>query len=1132
MRSKCYILCAIAMVLICSVNTVKAQESPKLRHDIELLLGEKNSRTPAQQKIDSRLLQAVRESRGQKMVDGVDLEPANVNADATGKLTVDISATVTEDLLAKIEALGGHVIYPSWEYHSIRAELNLSAVETLAAHTDVSFIQPAVIAMTVGSDNTHLPHPVVAAMPMQPHVNSILQKAFSFTPKKVRIPFAQRAVKVRAQLTNYLKQYNTTEDILTGLVNSQGDHAHRADDVRNTYGYEGQGIKIGVLSDSYNALGVAATDVANGELPGVGNPLGNTTPVTVLVDFATGSDEGRAMLQIVHDVAPKAQLYFASAFISEASFASNITALRNAPNNCDIIIDDIFYFDEPVFQDGIVAQAVNTVTAGGALYFSSAGNEGSLGKGTSGYYEGDFNDAGSPVFNPPGGKTGTIHNFGTVGTPVNGDIILSKNTVYNLNWADPSGASGNDYDLFLVSSGGTIKGSSTNVQSGTQNPYEQVSASPTLVAGDRLIVYKTTAAAVRAFAINTIRGTLTVATNGQIHGHTAAVNAFSVAATPAVSPGPFPGVFVAANQVETFSSDGLRRVFYNPTGTAITPGNFLFGTNGGTVRNKPDITAADGVSTTLGASSGLNPFYGTSAAAPHAGAIAALLKSSNPALTAAQIRTALVSTALDIEGAGYDNLSGSGIVQAFQAMQSLSPTPVSNIVVGTVTVSEGATGTNSNTYVEPGENGTMLVQLTDPSLVNATGVTAVLTSSTAGVTITQGNASYGTITASGGNATNTGTPYAFTVSNALACGAIMNFTLTVTFGGGGTSPKVFLIRKALGFQPGLSINSSLGAVPPTGAGFTSTSGQQTGRISRSGVSSTCAVPKANPGLTTAVGSRQYDAYTFTNTNTTSQCVTVIVTAANGVNLYTAAFNNVGFVPATPSTNYLADPGSSSASMQYSFTAPAGQPFTIVVHDVNVLPTSGSSYNLSVSLANCAAAGPLPVTWLDFTATLKTNKQVALNWKVENEINVSRYEVEYSVDGTKFSPLYTVPASAANTAQKAYSQNHPFPADGLNYYRIKQVDVDGRYSYSKTVAIKIDNPNTISITPNPASAFVLVQSRSAMSRIQLYSSTGQLVADVVPAGNSYRLPLDNVAAGQYFLRIETKDGVINKKISKE
>ncbi len=62
------------------------------------------------------------------------------------------------------------------------------------------------------------------------------------------------------------------------------------------------------------------------------------------------------MLQVVHDLAPAAQLYFATADVSEAGFASNIIALRNT-YGCNIIVDDVAYFDEPAFQDGIVAQA-------------------------------------------------------------------------------------------------------------------------------------------------------------------------------------------------------------------------------------------------------------------------------------------------------------------------------------------------------------------------------------------------------------------------------------------------------------------------------------------------------------------------------------------------------------------------------------------------------------------------------------------------------------------------------------------------------------------------------------------------------------------------------------------------------
>ena len=103
--------------------------------------------------------------------------------------------------------------------------------------------------------------------------------------------------------------------------------------------------------------------------------------------------EGTALLELVSDLAPGASLFFATGNGGQASFASNILALRAA--GCDVIVDDLIYFAEPVFQDGIIAQAVNTVSASGALYFSSAGNEGNKNDGTSGVWEGDFLDSGN-----------------------------------------------------------------------------------------------------------------------------------------------------------------------------------------------------------------------------------------------------------------------------------------------------------------------------------------------------------------------------------------------------------------------------------------------------------------------------------------------------------------------------------------------------------------------------------------------------------------------------------------------------------------------------------------------------------------------------------------------------------------
>src|SRR5262249_44289798 len=164
-----------------------------------------------------------------------------------------------------------------------------------------------------------------------------------------RLPFARPA-------------YRTTR---AGLATSQGDQAMRADIARTTLGLSGTGVTVGVLSDSFNCKGGAAGDVASGDL----------SPVNVVQDdpgCTSGTDEGRAMLQIVHDVAPGASLAFATADGGQANFANNIRNLKAA--GARVSVDDVGYFAEPMFQDGIIAQAVNPVVAQGVTYFSAAGN--------------------------------------------------------------------------------------------------------------------------------------------------------------------------------------------------------------------------------------------------------------------------------------------------------------------------------------------------------------------------------------------------------------------------------------------------------------------------------------------------------------------------------------------------------------------------------------------------------------------------------------------------------------------------------------------------------------------------------------------------------------------------------------
>ena len=322
-------------------------------------------------------------------------------------------------------------------------------------------------------------------------------------------------------------------------------------------------------------------------------------------------------------------------------------------------MDDLIYFAEPVFQDGIIAQAVNTVTASGALYFASAGNAGNKSDGTSGVWEGDFVDSGFTL-TVNGTPVGIIHDFGGA-TLTN--AITTDGPVFLLQWSDPSGASWNDYDLYLLNQAGNqIVAASTNTQSGSQDPFEII-GSGVNDTNRRLMIVRKTGGAGRFLHLNTSRGRLAVNTSGQTWGHAAAADGFGVAAVSAEDlVAPFAGG--GANPVETYSSDGPRRVFFLANGTAITPGDFS--SSGGAVRQKPDLAAADCV---MASSPGFNPFCGTSAAAPHAAAIAALLKSAVPGLTTAQLRTALTSTALDIEAAGVDRDSGFGLLDAYAALE-------------------------------------------------------------------------------------------------------------------------------------------------------------------------------------------------------------------------------------------------------------------------------------------------------------------------------------------------------------------------------------------------------------------------------------------------------------------------------
>jgi hypothetical protein len=921
-------------------DTSGKEISPEAQMQIQSLLDEKDSRTPEQQKIDSQLLYATRMHRGEAITALVPTMDVNVGADATGMVTVDICAIVTPKLLARIKNIGADIISSAPEYHTLRANVSLDKLEAIASLPEVRFISPKQESTTNRIDEKNI------QPQFSPTYSALTRDGVLNTGR------ADRFQQIAAQLADAgIGSGGSATDLLpngyqgTGSVTAESVITHGIYSARGAFNADGTGIKIGVISNG--VVNLAASQATN--------DLG---AVTVLPGQTGTGDEGTAMLEVVHDIAPGAQLYFATGNPTPAQFAQNIRDLRTA--GCDIIVDDLFYFAESPFQDGqapavvsstnggAITQAVDDVTAAGALYFSSVGNSGNKNDGTSGAWEGDFVSGGTLALIPGGGN---VLDFDTSAAVSQTDLLTlgaGTSSPVTLDWSDGLGASGNDYDLFILNNAAaSVVASSTNTQTGTQDPHESAGSNTT---SNRVVVRQKPGAADRFIHINTNRGALSFSTEGTTYGHSNAANAFGVAATPAYSPfnfasginffnGPYPNGHSAADKVETFSSDGPRRVFYNPDSSAITPGNFS--STGGVLRQKPDITAADGQQVS-GVGGFGSPFFGTSCAAPTAAAIAGLLKSANPALTPAQVRTALTTTALDIETAGIDRDAGAGTIMAVPAFNVAGLTGKAFIELGNTTAAEA--GGNGNGIVEEGENATLTINLKNTGLINASAITTTLTTATPNVTITQNSSAYGNLSTLGGNANNT-TPFSFKMGNLSTVDQTIDFTLTVNYTGGWNASQVINFQVQTGRQ---SISSVLDVSSPgTSTSYpAATTGNQTARLFRADPASTCAVSHAFPG-TSGAGNRTYDAYTLTNPLGVPVCATITVLTDKTTTdfLQTVAYSG-SFNPASLGTNYLGDIGASPG---------VGYPKTMSVN----VPANGT---IVVTVNNATSATSIPVPY--------------------------------------------------------------------------------------------------------------------------------------------------------------------------
>ncbi|MPY99823.1 MAG: hypothetical protein GEU97_17880 [Actinophytocola sp.] len=442
----------------------------------------------------------------------------------------------------------------------------------------------------------------------------------------------------------------------TNPINSEGVAFHNADDVQDR-GIDGTGVDVGVVSDGVQNLAAAQ---AQNELP----------DVTVL--DAGSNDEGTAMLEIVHDMAPGAGLLFDG---TGGGTVNHVNSLNNlVANDADVVTEDIPFDAEPAFQQGFVAAAGEAIASSGVPIHSSAGNQarrhaarvpatgtGAGPDGSSGPYSGCTYDPANAVAIAPGGDT----TF---------DVSLGNNARFTLQWSEPravfpsAGQGGfTDIDMFVMDASLTqCLGESIAVQGdGEGDTIEQVVVGGMNGTNAKIVVevFGTSSAVAAPLIDLRWRGAGATDTPTRAGSLNPDANYTGLASSSAALNAQ------AAGALENFSSGGPAQLVTTTqcAGGGAGPCTGVAGSS--TTATAPTWSAADNVSVS-GVGGFGSPFAGTSAAAPHAAGCDALLRDelNDAAAPPATTNALLASTAVDIDSPGVDNNTGAGQLDCLQAI--------------------------------------------------------------------------------------------------------------------------------------------------------------------------------------------------------------------------------------------------------------------------------------------------------------------------------------------------------------------------------------------------------------------------------------------------------------------------------
>lgn len=455
-----------------------------------------------------------------------------------------------------------------------------------------------------------------------------------------------------------------------GNVHTEGDELLSALQARAAFGVQGNGVKICVISDGIQGAEAAAQA---GELPVTEAGRAAIGQCGVNAQDNLRGAEGTAMLEVIYDLAPQAELAFCSGVGSEIAMVNAINYFSSpapAGAGCDVILDDLSFLMAPYFQEGDIAQAAKTAVDQGIVYISAAGNAGGD-EGTV-HYEGAFNPTITKLI--PGALGHIFSSGGRSRRPMPfwaGEIEAGGIAAIALQWGEPFGQAGQDLDLYVLNdrlkmvdlevSKGLIGIHGTDHQNGNGDPFE--------FAVVQNLSGRTQTFYVLLQDIHGVGGALplemfvtgnqvtmrkqVITSGGSIVGHAGVKEVITVGAINASTPG------LAA--IAPYVSQGPAQFLFSPFGQVL-PIN-----HSRRIINKPDLVAVDGVSVS-GAGGFAQSFFGTSASAPHVAAIAALMLEANPNLSPNAVKRILTQTADARGNASQRNIFGSGLVNAESAV--------------------------------------------------------------------------------------------------------------------------------------------------------------------------------------------------------------------------------------------------------------------------------------------------------------------------------------------------------------------------------------------------------------------------------------------------------------------------------